>query len=250
MIRSRNLRWILVSAVLLLATSLTSTHIVPLYDGLGFPDEPYRFVADPSTTLPPTTADQTFTRQDLKSYSATISSHESGPQVSITLPLSSVTLPASASQMQLTATAEAPTDGPTPGKIISDVYDARAISQPGPAKFDERQDQIALRAPATQQINGSVTIVYRPSNKDQWQSLFTSQTGSDIYAASFYGSGQYAVAVGAATPRATPTASGKSPTSSGPSTRLSLVAGLIVLFIAVILVIRRSSRTGHDKPTS
>jgi hypothetical protein len=58
--QKKNYALLLLSAVGIVVISLLSSHIVPLYDGVGFPDEPYRYVNPPVTskkTLPPSPAE-------------------------------------------------------------------------------------------------------------------------------------------------------------------------------------------------
>ena len=52
------LRWLLASFVALLVAWLLAPAVVPIYDGVSFPDEPYRYVQSPDgkPTKPPTTA--------------------------------------------------------------------------------------------------------------------------------------------------------------------------------------------------
>ena len=78
-------RWTYVGAVALLTAWLLAPAVTPIYDGPGFPDEPYRYVQAPAgakATKPPTTAKASVTvnSQGL-SGAAYSNSAEQGPQI-------------------------------------------------------------------------------------------------------------------------------------------------------------------------
>ncbi|MDQ1697461.1 MAG: hypothetical protein QOJ03_2814, partial [Frankiaceae bacterium] len=99
----------------------------PIYDGIGFPDEPYRFVAPPANyrdTQPATTATRQLSLADGHSGgAATVSSAETGPQISLYLPAGSVraTSP-DAHEATVSAAPLSPVDRSVPGHPWGNVY--------------------------------------------------------------------------------------------------------------------------------
>jgi hypothetical protein len=83
----KNYVLLLASAVGIVVISLFSSRIVPLYDGVGFPDEPYRYVKPPTstskTTLPPSPAETVIAiSQGTNQVDFNLVSREQGPQAS------------------------------------------------------------------------------------------------------------------------------------------------------------------------
>ena len=183
---------ILTGSAVLLAAAI-SPHVVPLYDGVGFPDEPYRYVGQ-TITQAPTGINQTIPVGDLNQYGAAASSQEVGPQISIYFQQQSVKLPDKAS-FTVTAAPTAPTLQPASGRVASNVYVVQTSSTSGTPRFDVGKSAVFLRLPGDKPTN-KVALVYRASDSAQWQTQPTTKTGSDIYRASFQGSGQYALATG------------------------------------------------------
>lgn len=164
----------------------------PLYDGVGFPDEPYRFVDPPpgyrEPAAPPTPAHAVFqAAPSAPAGDEFVSSAESGPQVSLFLPAGSLTPPPGHSQVAVTAT-PVPLPEPLPaGQQWSNVY---RVSLGGAVLASGTPAQIQLRNPTPQQPSPTFYVRQHGS----WRALHTDRTGNDIYATSLEGAGDYVLA--------------------------------------------------------
>jgi hypothetical protein len=257
--------WLFTAAAALLAAWLVAPAAVPLYDGIGFPDEPYRFVEPPAgyrTTPPPTKAfgsvpavtpdGRSANGQDLYAKSA-----EQGPQVEMYVSKGGLTGPAIARSYRISAVPVAPgrrtAAGPPAGggpRIDGDVYrvttgcSSLPSTNPGPvpAKANcrvkiipngsRRFAWIALRATSTRRP-GPV-FLYRPTPSATWQRLPTDRAGNDIYATTLRGDGDYALTFPAAAQ--SPGAKRSSPSSASggpPTTVIVLVVVLACLAIGI-----------------
>jgi hypothetical protein len=164
----------------------------PLYDGVGFPDEPYRFVQRPPgtrVTRPPTTAVATAGITDGRNGPLNADSAESAPQVTVTIPAGMLLVPAGAAP-PLKLVARPGRLSPPPGKYLwSNVYD---ITITPSVTFTARADLVAtiiLRAATAQQPLPSIARF----DAGRWTSLPTSPVGQDVYAADLTGVGSFAV---------------------------------------------------------
>lgn len=229
---------------------------MPLYDGVGFPDEPYRYVDQSNgpanaSVLGPTSTSGTFTATDL-GRGVSISTGETGPQFSLVLSPGAISLPNATDKITLKATPLAPSDQPNPGTIAGDIYEVSATTQSGQPKFDSTEGQLFLRLPQGTPTSGTVAIVYRaPGGK--WQSEFTSQTGNDIYELAFNGPGDYAMATGVPLASPPPSQNATSSTSNKKSSSISkfVLVGIFLFILAlIILAIRRLSPRPGNKPKS
>ncbi len=238
-------RWLLLSGAAVLASALIGPRVVPLYDGVGFPDEPYRYVdqsnplAD-SSVLDATSAKGTFSASDLID-GVSISTGETGPQFELTLSPKAVSLANDTGKITIKAVPLAASDQPKPGTIAGNVYEVTAAAQSGQPKFNPSYGELFLRLPQGIRLTGTVAIVYRtPGGK--WVSVVTSQAGNDIYESAFKGPGDYAMAkdVPLASPPPDQNSSiGTSNNKSSSPAKYALV-GLLGLAIALfILGIRR-----------
>jgi hypothetical protein len=229
----------LAALAVVLATLAGSTK-VPLYDGIGFPDEPYRYVNQTNAAGPPTTADQTVTVSDVANEYVSVASAESGPQIDIYLSTGSVTFPSGQNSFDLVAVPLAPTVQPAPGTILGNVYSVTIKSPAGQPQFQSAADELYLRLPqgATRQ---KLTIVYMTPGAT-WKSLVTTKTGNDIYEVPFEGAGQYAMATGAPPAASAATSSRARQARPKPSSVPAVLGGLSVILIASIVAIRVASR--------
>jgi hypothetical protein len=247
--QTRRRIWVLLVVALLgLATAwVTARPSVPLYDGVGFPDEPYRYVHPPQGyrhTPPPTkgTGSDTASRgtNDGPFY---VDSAEQGPQVSVYIAPHATVAPAQATRIVVTATPLAPGKQPDKGRIDGNVYDVTARADTG--------GDVRLRHAGAGQTLGSVSMrattarqpgpvfLYRPDTATAWRTLRTTRVGNDIYLADVVGFGNYALAFGAGTPvdRSTGTSS---QSGSGFPVKTLLIVVLVVAVVVVIVAIRLS----------
>lgn len=233
-------RLLLASGLALLLASFTQAPVVPLYDGVGFPDEPYRYV-NPPPDLPPTqrpveASGASTVQAGLNNQLLFPSTSEQAPQVSLYLPRHSLITSATAHSITLHVRPIAPDSQPTNATIAGNIYslhadsDSGAVAPNGPASIGT----IALRLP--QNIPGSAAIYYRATQKNTWQPLKTTRIGNDIYQADLIGLGDYALTIPSKSP-------------STPKTQNSLfllnalVAGIVVSIGITIFIVRRSN--GH-----
>ncbi len=261
---------VLLVAVLALGASVAvrPPHAPPLYDGIGFPDEPYRWVqpppGQPRTAAAPTPARATVSvtagADGPVSAASRGFSSEQGPQVALAVNPGAFALPAGVRAVELTATPEAVPDvEPADGTVVSNLYRLTA-SADGTAGADvplapDGVVVVNLRAyAATRQA-----VVLCTWDGSAWHQVPTKQVGTEIYAAELTRIGPFALVrldVGVAPTVAAPTpsasaggsgdvasGSGGASGSSGASggTLLLVVGGVVVLLAGALLVLRRGA---------
>ena len=117
-------RKLLAALLLVAAGRLLSPDAVPVYDGIGAPDEPYRYVAPPAGAT--ATAEATTARATspvvagVSSYGLSVTTAESGPQFSLYVPPRAFAV--TGSRLVVEATPLAPTDQPAGARIDGNVY--------------------------------------------------------------------------------------------------------------------------------
>jgi hypothetical protein len=213
--------------------SIAPHSALPLYDGIGFPDEPYRFVQRPAgaqETKAPTTAHGTAAVTGGSNAPLVAASAESAPQISLYIPKGKLTVPAGTSQITLTGTPVKPV--PTgPGQYLwSDVYTVAASPGSTTFKTGGSQATITLRAASAQRPQPS--IAYRDGNR--WHLIPTFAQGRDIYIAELTRFGQFAV-IGR-NPLLVSQLSGSSK-GSGGSSAIGVLVGIGVGLIVVVLFV-------------
>ncbi len=216
-------------AVLVTVGWLASPGGVPVYDGVGAPDEPYRYVQAPggaASSSPPTTAKATTPVVDgLGTNGLSVATAENGPQFSLYLPPRAMA--ATSGPIEVTATPSAPTDQPGGATIDGNVYTVALLAPGSPVTLTDKAQlsTIYLRATTTRQP--PPVLVHRAGASGSWQSLSTSRGGQDFYVAAFAGPGQYAVAFRAG-------AGG----SSGLPVLPLVVGGVLLLLVVAVVVVR------------
>ena len=195
---SRGARWLLAACAALLVAWLAAPGVVPIYDGIQNPDEPYRYVQPPAgtaTTKAPTVAKASVavnaTGQSSAAYS---NSAEVGPQIVLYLPAGSLHAPAGVTAIQVSETPLAPSAPlPTDGTIVTNVYRVAATTDKGPVqivgKTDNQLPALQMRAPSSRQPGP----VYERRTGNGWQRLPTLRVGQDIYQATAAQFGDYAL---------------------------------------------------------
>jgi hypothetical protein len=233
-------RWLLWSGLAVIAAALAGPAIVPLYDGVGFPDEPYRYIGHASPP-PPAPVSQTVPKSSLSQVGITLQSQETGPQIKVVFSVDAITLPEPASQLQLSSTPEAPTTQPSTGTVASNVYFISGTSQPGPPTVKPGFANVYLRLPQGVSFKTQPTIIYRAPGQ-VWKWLRTDQTGTDVYMAEFKDWGEYALAVDLPKP-------GEGNATSGrPSPWGAWFAGILVLAAIVVAIALIRLRSRRDTP--
>jgi hypothetical protein len=240
----------LAAAAVALGLAWLSVPGVPLYDGIGVPDEPYRYVR-PSpgsrTTKPPTSANwRVPASKGASSDFIDAISGEQGPQVEIYASVGGLKGISPVKTFSLRADPIA--TEPAPGYTIDgNIYRLHiASTPPGPVAIapgtDHVTDWIALRATSAKPRHP--TFLYRPAPTTPWKPERTKKTGNDIFAADLEGPGDYALAYDRR--------SARHPRQVGgiPLTMIILAGalGLIVIAIGGIRIARSRSGTRGRSP--
>jgi hypothetical protein len=182
-------------AIALLALAWTTSpamHPAPLYDGLGNPDEPYRYVTAPPGYRHTPAATPATGQAVLKPREGAIglASDETGPQVQVILLLTSFTTPPGATTLSAHADPIPTTSQPSNGQVWGNVYRLTATANNGPAQLHPtRDDQIWLRAPT-----GPPPLPVIDYNDGAgWKPQPTERVGNDVYVAPVPGFGDFAI---------------------------------------------------------
>lgn len=124
---------------MVLAGWLLTVHPVPLYDGVGFPDEPYRYVKPPSPSMvtakpPGADAVRVDVAGDTNAEDLSLETGESGPQAMVQVPQGS-TIESGAGPIEAKLTPRAPSDQPPGAFINGNVYDLTVTANGAPVRF-------------------------------------------------------------------------------------------------------------------
>lgn len=224
-------RRLLLGLLLVSLGAALSPAAVPIYDGIGAPDEPYRYVATPTgstKTVAPTTAHAASpVVAGVSSYGLSLTTAEVGPQFSLYLPPKA--FGSSGRTLTLTATPQMPADQPPGATINGNVYDVEVAG--GPVTLTPQAALATLYLRATTARQPPPVMEYRAKATDPWQALRTSRGGTDVYVSTFPGPGFYALAFTAL----------PSNSSDGPSPLLYVLGGLVLLGVIVVAVRLRAA---------
>jgi hypothetical protein len=234
-------RRLLASVGVLLVAWLVAPAIVPIYDGVQAPDEPYRYVQSPDgkPTKPPTAAhaNVAVNAQGL-SNAGYSNSAEQGPQIVLYIPAGSLRAPSGASTIAISETPLAPSPPlPTDGTIVTNVYRVAATTPQGPVqmvgKTENQTPTLQMRAPSAKQPGP----VFEHRTSTGWVKASTLRVGQDIYQASAPQFGDWALVQLSAAPK-------KPGSSSGGGVNVGwLVGGIAVLALAGIIIAIRVARS-------
>lgn len=183
---------VIVAVLLLGAASRTP---VPLYDGIGFPDEPYRYITAPSgvtnSQFPASSIDTSAPLSELAAQ-AVFNSDEQGPQVSIVLNARDRAFGSNTTHLKIVARPLAPDAASSRQSAKGNIYAVSLTSNNGSSMSPSGQDNtIRLRLP--QKDGAQAVMKYRAQANQPWKTLSTNKIGNDIYEAPLAGSGQYAL---------------------------------------------------------
>lgn len=263
--------WLVVLLGLVAAVTVavvSPPHRPPLYDGLGFPDELYRWVETPPGAqraereatgirvhIP---VDASGSNAEQRAFSA-----EQGPQVALDVPQHALAVAGGSRSVTLTAVPEAAPTAPPAGTVVSNLYTIRAradgrrveLTRGHTVTVNLRADQATRDAVVLEAWDGSV-----------WRQVYTRQVGMDIYAALLPSFGS--VALVRLDPGVQPTVAPPPATSSAPGHRSAanvqtgetgtvtagettariawLVAGVVLLALGVLLARRRRALTSGE----
>jgi hypothetical protein len=246
--RPRPAGLVLVLATLALAGTVLARppHAPPLYDGVGFPDEPYRWVVPPQgeqrTRLEATEASMRIPVTGGANAESRAQSNEKGPQVLLTAFAGAFAVPPRASSITVRAVPRAVPDvEPDRGHVVSNLYVITAEAQGGGPVTLARDYALLLNLRAVRSTTQAV-VVCRWTGTG-WQQVATERIGVDIYAAWLDTIGPVALVQldPGVTPQPAPLRPSSTARDAGPGTdALWLTTGVIVLVIAgSLLIVRR-----------
>jgi len=206
---------------------LASPSAVPVYDGVGNPDEPYRYVGRDKPAVAASTTAQV---EGGRSGPVNVKSVEQGPQV--LLDLGPGAFDATTRTVTVTATPLSGDGAAVPqGTIDGNVYRITASSG---ATLDAERAQGFLFLRAAVMTSPDPVLVHRRLPTDPWAAARTVRAGQDILSTPFRELGDYAVVH---LPGAKPLSSDSGGLSTGRL--LLLVGGVLVLLVITVLVLRR-----------
>ena len=231
-------RWLALS-VLFVLTWFASGAGVPLYDGVGFPDQPYRYVTVPTGAKHGPAPAPALASSPVKDGSSigeiTVQSNEQGPQILLQLLPGFVLAPKAAHIAGVSATPLAPDPAPIDGKVDGNVYRLSLTSDVGTASFGPNVGDAFLYLRAASLKPAPPVMEYRPAPASPWVRLHTVKAGTDIFVISFRGAGDYALvhlrgakAVGGGL--------------SQETVLLLLLGGFVIVVIGVAVISRRPWR--------
>ncbi len=210
---------------------LATDQPVPIYDGLGFPDQPYRLLGNGTRGEPIVATGTAHVGADGRSEALSARSNESGPQVVLELGAGAYR-GAPGSTIKLTATPVPTTEAPADGTPDSNTYRVVASSTAGTATQTASAAQGFVFLRAVTVSDPPPQILHRAGPGAPWTALPSSITGQDIVSASYAGAGDYLLL--------RPTGAKDARQGSGLITRLFEIAFGLLLLSVLVLVSRRS----------
>ena len=183
-------RWLAVAVLALGAAWLVSPTVVPIYDGLSFPQDPYRYVG---ASPPPEAAHATLTLTGgVNRGGAVLNTPERGPQVQLYVPPGA--LRAASPTVEVTVTPVEMAGSTTADQPVSNVY--RFAGGASTALASGRAPiQVTLRAA---EHKSPPVMYYRSGPTDRWERLPTRGLGHASFNATAPGFGDYVLVRGAA----------------------------------------------------
>jgi len=232
-------RWLLVAGIAAVLAWVLAPAVTPIYDGIGNPDEPYRWVKPPAnakTTEAPTTAEKVVAVTSGFSTAQFANTSESGPQLSLYLPPKALQVPTGATSITVKVTPLAPSAPlPKDGTIVTNVYQlsATAGGQSVPViGTGPSEPSLQMRAPSAQQPGP----VFEHRTATGWQRTRTIRVGVDVYQTQASVLGDWALVQ--------PSSSGSSGSSGGGGINWGLLGGgIALLVVAIVVLMVRMRRT-------
>lgn len=215
---------------------------VPLYDGLSFPQDAYRY-APARTGAPAATAAvaQLSVDQGINASGSVVNSAERGPQIQLYVPRGA--LRASA-PIDLRAQPGPVAGSFTPGEPVSNVYAISATSPGGEVLINAAADRIRVTLRAAVHKVAPV-MHYRAEPTEAWRALATFPLGHGSFVADAPGFGDYVlvrVSGGVANAGSPGTTSG----SGGGGGAVWLLVGVLLLASVLASVVVTTQRRRAD----
>lgn len=221
---------------------LATPHAIPLYDGIGVPDEPYRYVQPPAgyqkTPLPSKASVTIPASGGTNSGSGVlVQTSEQSSQSGLFVIPKSFTAPVTTKSFTVTITPEAP-DGVTPGgapdgnvyriEVLADGKTEAGLNSTNGTSVDYTQR-------ATSPKIATAALYFRPLG-GSWRTLEVAKSGTDSFGAIFAGPGDYALVAT------------KSASSSSSHTLVIVILVLVVVAMAGAVLLIRVSRRATSAP--
>lgn len=241
---------VLLGAVWILAAPASP----PLYDGVGFPDEPYRYVAPPAgakPTKPPTSVRLGVDVHSGRSVAAEISTGEQTAQAAAFVGPGGLRANRSAKFVTIAVGPTRPPTPPADGTIPGNAYFVAASSTAGAVSVSAAPSALTvlLRIPAAT----SKVVAIEVLTGSRWKQLNTFQTGTDIYQAALPVLGTVAAVIVNDPTKTVRYINAPANAHSGSAIAIGpLLAGLVLLLlVALVLGVRvtRGRRAGTTHPT-
>jgi hypothetical protein len=236
----------LVAAAALAAAWIAVPAAVPLYDGLNFPDEPYRYVAPPpgyqQTPQALSAKGSSPAAGGTNSRTIYVNTDEQAPQVNVVIPNRLLALPAATRSVTVSVVPLAPDRQPVKGAIDGNVYRVAATTEPaGTATFAPPPGDAAsvslVTMRATTARKPGPSFLYRPAASQPWRVVKIFTAGNDIYRTQFAGFGDYALAFGVVS------ASGH---GHGGQVLASVLLVIVLLAAGTVVAVRLSRRSSSE----
>lgn len=231
--RAARVRLLAVTAALVTAW-LVTPQAIPLYDGIGIPDEPYRYVTPPAgyQQTPPASS----VSVDLPAANGTnpkgtlVQTKEVSSQSGMYFLPNGIKGPAATKTFTITITPEAP-DGSAPGTVDGNVYRIAFLAdgKPGPTLTDTGRSTVYIQRATSAKVDAA-TLYYRPTG-GSWTAIPDTKGGTDSFQGYFAGPGDYALV--------------QTKAASTSSNHLLLIAILVLIVLAMagaVVLIRLSRR--------
>jgi hypothetical protein len=214
---------------------LTTAQPVPLYDGIGFPDEPYRFVPPRGSGPAATSAEVQLPVAGGSNTGGLIAnSREAGPQVSVFAPPHAFA--AAGTAPIVLAMRPVPAQPPLPaGTLESNVYAFTLTSPAGPVTIVKEAQPPAITMRSVTTLAPEPVFEYRPTPTEKWRELKTRRSGRDIFNTVAPGAGEYVLvrdAAGVAKPSS----------SSGRGALYAVLGATVLLMVLVVVGVRVLAR--------
>ena len=229
---------VLLAGAAVLAVTFVAPTAAPLYDGIGFPDEPYRYVqrppGDTRVTKPPGSVTTTVTAAyGLNNQAVVGNSEEQAPQIGLYLPRGGLATSMFTQSVVVRVVPLAPVGQPVDGVVTGNAYAITVLGQGGPVTSTPAalDGVVMMRA----DLGTGLTFEYQPVGSSVLQPLATQQVSGDRYQTRFAGLGTYSLA------RLTRP---KAAASSGfPYLPVGIGGVLVALMAGVVVAVRRSRQS-------
>lgn len=245
-------RWVAGSATVVALFFLAARGGVPLYDGVGFPDQPYRYLQPPAggfgTTPAPTSGHGSLPLiNGVNDHEGLYGTSEQGPQIVVYIGSQSLQTPDPHSNGTINVSiAPVPLETPpSDGIPDSNDYQVAFTSAAGPLSIRPHSEAGAVTMRQATFDLPQPTYEYRPSAASPWRHLDTRQSGRDTFDAVLAGPGEYLlIRVGAV--------AGTTRKAPSSDTSLYLALGLAGLLLALTLggirILTNRSPTTDEEP--